>query len=189
MSHNLFSDANLHAALLALDIEIALVFQKAGCQHCKGRLDVSDYPRKPRGVPVAFRDLYTQRLSFSCARCRRRCTPPSVRFFGRIRSVAGQPVLIAALTRGPSERRCAQLQQCFGIRISVSTWQRWRRWWREQFITTRFWRQRRGLFPTPTHVGCLPGGFFRVITGTLIERILQALLFLSPLSIGHLQDL
>ena len=65
MSHNLFSNANLHAALLALDIEIALVFQKAGCQHCKGRLDVSDYPCKPSGVPDAFRGLYMQRLSFT----------------------------------------------------------------------------------------------------------------------------
>jgi len=43
------------------------------------------YPRKPRGIPFVPEESYEYRLRFCCAEdgCRRRITPPSVRFFGR----------------------------------------------------------------------------------------------------------
>lgn len=135
---------HVHEAVCILDLELARSCRLSGCGFCGGRLHTSNYPRKPRGVPPPFQDDYAQRLSFTCAECRRRCTPPSVRFFGRIRFVAGLAILIAALTRGPSERRCRQLERCFGVRLSISTWTRWRRWWRERFEATRFWMQAEG---------------------------------------------
>ena len=65
-----------------LDAVQAHACRYSGCWHCGGRLHVSDYARKPRGVPEAFRSYYTERRSFTCAQCRCRCTPPSVRFWG-----------------------------------------------------------------------------------------------------------
>ncbi len=187
MSHKFVCDASLHEALFALDLELAHSCQQSGCWFCGHRLHVSYYPRKPRGVPPPFQDHYDQRLSFTCASCNRRCTPPSVRFFGRLRFVASLPILIAALMRGPSERRCRQLERCFGVRLSVSTWQRWRRWWRERFRATRFWMQARGHFAQPETLGCLPAGLVGVFEGFIGERLLTTLRFLSPLTGGDLR--
>lgn len=170
-----------------LDVASADSCRLSGCWHCGGRLHVGDYARKPRGVPEPFQSFYEKRLSFTCARCHRRCTPPSVRFFGRIRTVAGLAILIAALTRGPSERRCRQLERCFGVRVSVSTWQRWRRWWRERFLSTRFWMQSRGQFPDPAGLGRMPAGLLGAFSGRLVERLLLTLRFCSPLTGGALR--
>jgi len=187
MSHKFLCNASLHEALFALDIELARACRQSGCWFCGHRLHVSNYPRKPRGVPAAFGDHYDQRLSFTCGKCRCRCTPPTVRFFGRIRFVAGLPILIAALTRGPSERRCRQLERCFGVRLSVSAWQRWRSWWRERFRTTGFWKQAKGCFAQPEQLGCLPTGLLRAFPGWVIDRLLATLRFLSPLTGGDLR--
>ena len=187
MSHKLLSIASFHEALFVLDLVLAHSCRQSGCWHCGGRLHVSDYERKPRGVPESFRACYAQRLSFTCAQCRCRCTPPSVRFFGRIRFVAGLSILIAALTRGPSERRCGQLERCFGVRLSVSTWQRWRGWWRERFVSTRFWMQSRGQFAEAAGLGRLPAGLLGTFPGGLVERLLLTLRFLSPLTGGALR--
>lgn len=187
MSHKFLSNTSLHEALFALDLELARSCRQSGCWFCGACLHASNYARKPRGVAPPFRDQYAARLSFTCARCRRRCTPPSVRFFGRIRFVAGLPILIAALMRGPSERRCRQLARCLGVRLSVSTWQRWRRWWRERFRATRFWVQVRGYFAQPEQLGRLPAGFLCAFPGWLGERLLATLRFLAPLTGGALR--
>lgn len=187
MSHKFLSNASLHEALFALDLELAHSCRQSGCWFCGACLHASNYPRKPRGVPPPFLGHYAERLSFTCADCRRRCTPASVRFFGRVRFVAGLPILIAALMRGPSERRCRQLERCFGVRLSTSTWQRWRRWWRERFRSTRFWMQARGHFAQPEQLERLPAGFVRAFPGWLGERLPATLRFLSPLSGGALR--
>ncbi|TVQ28604.1 MAG: hypothetical protein EA370_16360 [Wenzhouxiangella sp.] len=187
MSHKLLSNASLHEALFVLDGVSAHSCRQSGCWHCGARLHVSNYVRKPRGVPEPFQSFYEKRFSFTCAQCRCRCTPPSVRFFGQLRFVAGIPVLIAALMRGPSDRRCRQLERCFGVRLSASTWQRWRRWWRQQFLFTPFWLQSRGHFAQPEQLGCLPAGLLRAFPGRLVERLWQVLHFLSPLTGGALR--
>jgi hypothetical protein len=187
MSHKFLCNASLHELHVALDVELARSCQQSGCWFCSSRLHTSNYPRKPRGVPPPFHDHYAERLSFTCARCNRRCTPPSVRFFGRVRFVAGLPILIAALTRGPSERRCRQLAELFGVRLSASTWQRWRRWWRERFRATRFWLQAKGYFAEPETLGRLPAGLLGAFPGWLGERLLATLRFLSPLTGGALR--
>jgi hypothetical protein len=70
----------------------------AGCPYCGAALHAGDYPRKPRGVPRSLLGpAYERRLSLCCSRegCRRRVTPPSVRFFGR-RVYLGALVVLAA---------------------------------------------------------------------------------------------
>jgi hypothetical protein len=73
--------------LFDVDTCIAQAVQAARCPHCNGPLHRADYPRKPRGGPLdpdIEQSLLSTRISFCCGRpgCRRRSTPPSVRFLG-----------------------------------------------------------------------------------------------------------
>ena len=82
-----------------VDRELAQRVQEQGCQFClKGTLHRADYERKPRGGPAHWEE----RHSFCCDRegCRRRHTPPSVRFLGRKVYVAFVVVLKTSLHQG-----------------------------------------------------------------------------------------
>jgi hypothetical protein len=46
---SLLTSAKLYQALLEIDEELAATARAGGCPLCEGRLDGSDYPRKPRG--------------------------------------------------------------------------------------------------------------------------------------------
>lgn len=85
--------------LFDVDTRIAQAVQTAGCPHCNGPLHRADYPRKPRGGPLdpdIDQALLSTRISLCCGRpgCRRRSTPPSVRFLGR-RVYLGAAFLLA----------------------------------------------------------------------------------------------
>lgn len=68
----------------------------------------ADYDRKPRGGP----EHWSERHSFCCDQdgCRRRHTPPSVRFLGRKVYVGFVVVLKTALHQGLNAARLAQLR-------------------------------------------------------------------------------
>ena len=153
MWHRFGRDANFQLVLVRLDPELAERCRLAGCPHCGGALHRADYPRFSLGVVLkGFRDRYATRISFCCANCRRRATPPSVRFFGRRWHAGWIVLLVSMLERGPSDRRCAKLRH-LGLTVGASTWQRWRRWWREDFVRTRLWASIRGAWvEVPEHV-------------------------------------
>ncbi|MBK8593601.1 MAG: hypothetical protein IPN77_31725 [Sandaracinaceae bacterium] len=75
-----------HDALLEADLAAAEEVRRRG-HSCGGRLHRGHYPRKPRGLDeeAEAAGRYTVRFSFCCSRdgCRKRVTPPSVRFLGR----------------------------------------------------------------------------------------------------------
>jgi hypothetical protein len=50
----LLADAKFHEQLLAFDRDLAAQCRAAGCPECGGVLHVANYPRKPRGRPVAL---------------------------------------------------------------------------------------------------------------------------------------
>ena len=66
-----------------------------------GMLHSARYPRKPRGGLDDLGPDYATRLSFCCAvdGCRRRTTPPSVRYLGRRVYLGAVVVLVTAMTR------------------------------------------------------------------------------------------
>src|SRR5271170_3040689 len=71
----------------------------AGCLKCDGPLHRSDYDRKPRGALIApAGEGFVVRFSLCCGRegCRKRSTPPSLRFLGR-RVYLGVVVIVASL--------------------------------------------------------------------------------------------
>src|SRR5271170_745472 len=71
----------------------------AGCPRCVGPLHRGDYDRKPRGALIApAGEEFVRRFSLCCGRegCRKRATPPSLRFLGR-RVYLGVVVIVASL--------------------------------------------------------------------------------------------
>ena len=102
MCHAFVSDSRFYHFLFHIDQEMANEAQSEGCTHCGGRLHVASYPRKPRGIRCVLDESCESRLSFCCATegCRRRCTPPSVRFLGRKVYLGTMVVLVMAMEYG-----------------------------------------------------------------------------------------
>src|SRR5512137_137825 len=98
MDHRLLQQASFWTVLFSIDQELAATACQAGCS-CGGRLHRADFPRKPRGGPADLPPEYGYRLSFCCNRegCRKRVTPPSVRFLGRKVYFAAVIILVAAM--------------------------------------------------------------------------------------------
>jgi hypothetical protein len=187
MSHKILSNATFHLFLNKIDQELTEEIRKKGCP-CGGKLHRSNYPRSPVGLPSTLRDQYQERLSLCCDTCRKRITPPSVRFFGRRWFPAPFFVLICALTLGINERRLEQVKRHLGIKVSESTWKRWRRWWREVFQVTKFWQQVKGLIPSLLGTQrAFPRDLLTAFKGKFTEKLCLLLRFLAPLTSGILQ--
>lgn len=108
-------------SLVAIDFELAEKAQGVGCPLCGGVLDVSNYSRKPRGVEIGD-PTDALRFSFCCRRdgCRKRFTPPSMRFLARKVYVAMVVILSQTSYWGK-----AQLEICRQTRA------RWLKYWAE----------------------------------------------------------
>ena len=188
MSHKYLHESRSHLLLLTIDREMAIECQQAGCQHCGGKLHQGNYPRSPHGVPGPFRDHYDSRFSFCCQDCRKRTTPPTVRFFGRYWYVAPVLLLLSALAFGLSARRRDKIKNYLGVTVPKSTWDRWREWWRNVFVKTPFWQQHKGLCPPAYESRCsLPRHLFCLFENPLDKKMTQILRFLSPLTSGNLR--
>jgi hypothetical protein len=104
--HAILRDANLYTFLFQIDRDLAAEARAAGCL-CGGVLHSARYPRKPRGGPRGLGPEYETRLSFCCAKegCRRRTTPPSVRFLGQRVYLGAVVVLVSAMEGGVTLKR------------------------------------------------------------------------------------
>ena len=148
-----------------------------GCPLCGGKLHRSDYRRKPRGGPQ-----WDFRFSLCCDRegCRRRQTPPSVRFLGR-RVYAGVIVLlVSAMIHGLKPERVCRLREALGI--DVRTLERWRQWWLGRFVESSFWREARAWFPSPLCCKTMPWSLCVYFAVERRDRLLDLLKFLAPLT-------
>jgi hypothetical protein len=106
----LVQDSRCFDLLLRLDEDLAAEARRAGCQ-CGGLLHGARYVRKPRGGPAGLSAETAVRFSFCCATegCRRRTTPPSLRFLGRKVFFGVVVLLVPALRDGPTPERLARL--------------------------------------------------------------------------------
>jgi hypothetical protein len=132
-------NATFWAFLFTVDRDLAETVRRQGCR-CGGRLHHADYPRKPRGGPDTLPAIHKTRFSFCCNRdeCRKRTTPPSVRFLGRKIYLAAFVVLISAMRHGPTPRRLRELATLFDV--DSRTIARWENFWREHFPQSHFWK-------------------------------------------------
>ena len=128
---------------------------------------------------------WQRRLSLCCAEegCRKRATPPSVRFLGRRVYMAAIVVLASVLYGGFSEERARQAQASLGV--PRRTLARWVAWWREQFVDSRVWRAGRDRFMPPVVLSGLPATLLERFRGVTPEdRLQECLEFVSPLTTG-----
>ena len=154
MYHDLPRGASFWLFLFSVDQDLAQSAREKCCS-CGGRLHRADYPRKPRGAEDLPQD-YRYRFSFCCERegCRKRVTPPSVRFLGRKVYLGAIVILISAMRQGPSPRRVRELSEHFGV--DQRTIARWQIFWREQFPQTHFWKIEGARFRATVEIISLP---------------------------------
>lgn len=175
---SLLQDKKLHRLQEKVDQDLAEEGRKGGCRHCGGKVHRADYERKPRGGPSGW----DKRDSFCCAEdgCRRRLTPPSVRFLGRRVYVAVVVVLLAAMQHGLKAKRVEALREALGI--DVRTLKRWWEWWLSTFVNSAFWKQAKARFIPPLEVSIMPLSLVNAFGRPVRARFLELLKFLSPLT-------
>jgi hypothetical protein len=185
MYHDLPRNASFWLFLFSIDQDLAESTRQKACS-CGGRLHCANYPRKPRGGPDDLPEQYRQRLSFCCDRdgCRKRVTPPSVRFLGRKVYLGAVVVLISAMRQGPSPRRVRELSRLFGA--ERRTIARWQVFWREHFPQTPFWKVARGRLVPAVQIVAVPLSLVEAFLGSEDDqqgwgRLLR---FLSPITIA-----
>ena len=115
MYHELPGAASFWSFLFAIDQDLAETARKNACS-CGGHLHCANYLRKPRGTPVQLPEPQCKRLSFCCDRdgCRKRVTPPSVRFLGPKVYLGAVIIVISAMRQGPTPLRVRELSKRFG---------------------------------------------------------------------------
>ncbi len=132
-------------------------------------------------------EQYRYRLSFCCDRdgCRKRVTPPSVRFLGRKVYLGAVVILVSAMRQGPSPRRVGELTKLFGA--SRETIYRWREFWNEHFPKTTFWKLARARLAPIFEITEFPRSLLEAFVGTGNDRDGwgQLLRFLAPISTAN----
>jgi hypothetical protein len=172
--------------LTAIDRTIVERAAEEACVFCGGPLHRGDYPRKPRGGMIgAAAEAFQQRYSLCCGRegCRKRATPPSMRFLGRrvyvgAVVVAASVIALAAATGGAARRATG---------IAARTTRRWLRWWRGPFTQTRIFVEIAARL-APLSRRMLPTSLVAKISGGARDRVRKLLGYLAPLTTGSSPD-
>ena len=178
------ADAKFHEQLLAFDRDIAASVRAERCRRCGGALHSGSYARKPRGGPTGLGPEHAERFSFSCAvdGCRKRATPPSLRFLGRHVYLATVVTLISALMLGTTPSRLARLSVVPGL--DRRTLARWRDWWRSTFTESPFAAVAMAAMVPPLDLASLPASLLERFAGDIREQLVRLLRFLRPLTGG-----
>jgi hypothetical protein len=114
-------------------------------------------PSWPDPGPEELGDEHRLRQSFCCSvqGCRKRVTPPSLRFLGRKVFFSLWVLLLPVLREGPTPARLSRLEEVFTV--NRRTLLRWRQWWWQEVPQSRFWRARQGDWAIPVSTATLPG--------------------------------
>ena len=140
--HALCYEPSFFEFLLNIDRDIADKVHATPCPLCGGQLDRADFYRSEGfGMPPADTAELLRRFSFTCRNCRKRCTPPSVRFLPF--KCYGTIIIVLLSQTTPNEHR-KRLQEFLGI--NRQTIARWKRWWCDVFKDSGFWRGLKGFF-------------------------------------------
>lgn len=178
-------DSRLYEFLLDVDQDLAHEARRSKCPFCGAVLHSACYLRKPRGLPAGVNPgpAYRIRFSFCCSAdgCRRRHTPPSVRFLGPKVYLGVMVALLTAMGQGPTPHSARTLGVVFGV--NRRTLARWRGWWQTIFPKTGFWQRMKARFMPPVDPGGLPEALVRRFRGdTLFDRVVRVLKFLSEVT-------
>lgn len=183
MYSTLLADDTFHDLLLACDQDLANQVRQRRCLVCGSPLHSAKYPRKPRGRLCCLGPEHDWRLSFCCTRhgCRKRKTPPSLRFLGPKVYLAATIIVIAILREGATAARMRRLTELIGV--DRRTVERWRGWWRESFTAMPFWQNARAAFMPPVDENRIPSALLeRFSASSEAVRMIALLRFLGPLT-------
>jgi hypothetical protein len=175
----LAKDRLLIKLLEKADSDLAEEAASEGCDHCgEKKLHHGDYERKPRGGPQ-----WDKRYSFCCAKegCRKRKTPPSVRFLGRKVYAGVVVVLVSAMMHGLKPKRVEQLRLALGI--CERTLERWRAWWLENFADSPFWKTARARFMPRLDEPLLPLSLVDAFHAKQRAGMARLLEFIAPITV------
>jgi hypothetical protein len=181
--HELLRDSSFFGFLFRIDKDLAAKVRERRCLLCGAALHSGRYPRKLRGAPASFPDDHRWQLSLCCSRdgCRKRHLPPSVRFLGRRVYLGVVVVLVSAMIGGITQKRAEAIREIVGV--SIRTLHRWRKWWREIFVVTPFWKANRSRFAKPPEAADMPRSLLESFPHKrLRERVIALLEFLSPIT-------
>jgi len=173
----LLKDRRLFKLLERIDWDLAQTERAGACRYCGAKLHCGDFVRKPLGCEAGW----DKRYSFDCSRCRKRHTPPSVRFLGRRVYVSVVVVLAGAMMHGLKPNRVERLRQVLGI--DARTLERWRRWWMETFVHTAFWKGAKGRFMPPVDAKRLPLSLVETFGAQHREGLVKLVEFLAPITV------
>jgi hypothetical protein len=170
------AESSFFMVLLSCDRDLAAEVQAGRCPHCGSALHPARYRRKPRGAPPGLPPDYEPRESLCCS-------PPSLRSFARRLYLGPVFVLASATVHGITKKRATALRGLVGV--SRRTLERWRKWWRDAFSQSDFWRAARGRFAAAVAASLLPDSLVeRFGTVGSAECAIAALRFLEPLTCG-----
>jgi len=168
------------------DEAIARRVAELGCPRCGGPLYRADYERQPRGALVApAAEGSVRRHSLCCGRegCRRRATPPSLRFLGRRLYVGA--VVIAASMVALALQRAGAIRAATGV--PARTTYRWLDWWRSAFVSTEVF-----VAVAARMVGVaiefMPTSIVERLPGEKAERLERLLEMLAPITTASVVD-
>jgi hypothetical protein len=174
---------------MLLRVDEAIVERAATevCGFCGGPLYRGDYSRKPRGGLLAIAaETFTTRFSLCCGRdgCRRRRTPPSVRFLGRRVYIGAVVVLASAVALAVTT--ASTVVRATGV--PARTTRRWLRWWRLEFTTSApFVQLSARLVPAPERRQ-LPASLLERLSGDTSVAISRLLVWLAPITTTSAPD-
>jgi hypothetical protein len=180
VGQNDLANPQLPQYLRKVDADLAQNLQQRGCLLCGGKLHRANYQRKPRSGTPRIEELL--RDSFCCDQdgCRKRHTPPSVRFLGRRVYWGVVVVLVAAARQGLTPRRMRVLREALGI--DRRTVERWRQWWLETFVESPFWKRARARFMPRITESLLPLSLGQAFQIARPGQLIALLRFLGPLT-------
>ena len=186
MYHHPLRNSRFWLFLFSIDEDLAETTRKQACP-CGGRRHCANYPRKPRGGPDDLPESYRTRLSFCCERdgCRRRATPPSVRFLGPTVYLAAVVILVTAMRQGPTPRGARKLSELFGA--NRRTIVRWQVFWSEHFPQTAFWKVARARLVSAVEIVALPRSLLDAFLRHANDELQgwgRLLRFLSPITVA-----
>lgn len=182
MSHAPSAPINFHESLLEFDREARDRIRGSGCRRCGGRLDVSNYPRKVRGLELEEEQAgdYGVRLSLCCSveGCRARATPPSMRFLGR--RVYGAIVFVLASVIATPDSVPAGSVPSHSMSPSRPTRQRWSAWWSTGLLLEPWFADVAARFSMPLDRARMPDDLFERFVGDVLDRCAHVVALLAP---------
>jgi hypothetical protein len=173
--------------LMRVDEAIVERAAREVCVDCGGPLYRGDFSRKPRGGLVAMAaETFTRRFSLCCGRdgCRRRATPPSVRFLGR-RVYVGAVVVLASAVAMAAVTASAAVR---ATGVPARTTRRWLRWWRGPFTTSAPFVQLSARLVPAADRRRLPASILERLGDDWVDSVTKLLVWLAPITTTSLAE-